>query len=81
MTIKPMKFTVKQTVVVDGHEIASGTYVGQKLSETDIERTKSRNASYFLHLAPLSMNGAAAAVERFDIDVTQLVQKGWIVVT
>lgn len=38
MTIKPMKFTVKQTVVVDGHEIASGTYVGQKLSETDIER-------------------------------------------
>ncbi len=81
MTIKPMKFTVKQTVVVDGHEIASGTYVGQKLSETDIERTKSRNASYFLHLSPQSMNGSAVAVERFDIDVTEQVQKGWIVVT
>jgi hypothetical protein len=76
-----MKFNVIRTVVVDGHEISGGTYVGQKLSETDIERSKSRNASYFLHLAPLSMGGATARAERFDIDVTEQVQKGQIIVS
>ena len=65
----------------DGHEISNGTYVGQKLPETDIERTKSRNASYFLHLAPVGMGGTTAAVERVDIDVTEHVQKGQILVT
>lgn len=81
MTIKPMKFSVKRTVVVDGHEISSGTYVGQKLSDTEIERTKSRNASYFLHFAPRGIGSNRGAVERFDLDVTEQVQNGQIVVT
>jgi hypothetical protein len=81
MTIRPVKFTVKQTVWVEGHEVSDGIYVGQKLSDTEIERSKSRNASYFLHFAPTNMGDGLAAVQRFDLDVTEYVQKGTIVVT
>lgn len=81
MTIKPVKFTVKQTVMVDGHEVSDGIYVGQKLSDTEIERSKSRNASYFLHFAPPNDDDDLALVKRFDLDVTEYVQKGQIVVT
>ncbi|MCJ8056794.1 hypothetical protein GB928_028960 [Shinella curvata] len=80
MTITPVKFTVKKAVVIEGHEIGDGIYVGQKLSDTEIERAKSRNASYFLHFAPPSMGGDPATVQRYDIDVTEHVQKGQIVV-
>lgn len=80
MTIKPMKFTVKKTVTVDGHEIGDGIYVGQKLSETEIERAKGRNASYFLHFAPPNVTDDIAVVKRFDLDVTEFVQKGQIIV-
>ncbi|MCJ8056955.1 MULTISPECIES: hypothetical protein [Shinella] len=81
MTIKPMKFTVKQTLMVEGHEVGDGIYVGQKLSDTEIERSKSRNASYFLHFAPPNVADDLAVVQRFDLDVTEYVQKGQIVVT
>lgn len=78
VTIKPMKFTVKKTLIVDGHEIGGGIYVGQKLSDTEIERSKSRNASYFLHFAPPNMTDDLAVAQRFDLDVTEFVQKGQI---
>lgn len=29
MTITPVKFTVKKAVVIEGHEIGDGIYVGQ----------------------------------------------------
>lgn len=80
MTITPVKFTLRKDVVVDGHNIGGGIYVGQKLSDTEIERSKSRNASYFLHFAPPGLTGDVALVERYDIDVTEQVQKGQIVV-
>ena len=81
MTIKPVKFTVKHTVMVDGHEVTDGIYVGQKLSDTEIERSHSRNASYFLHFAPPNVVDDLALVQRFDLDVTELVRKGQIAVT
>lgn len=81
MTITPIKFTVKKTVVVEGHEIGGGIYVGQKLSDTEVERSRGRNASYFLHFAPTSQEDELPVVKRFDLDVTDLVQKGQIVVS
>ena len=81
MTIKPMKFTVKKTVMVDGHEISDGIYVGQKLSDTEIERQNSRNASYFLHLAAPEVSKDMTVVKRFDLDVTEYVVSGQIVVS
>lgn len=80
MTITPVKFTVKKAVMVDGHEIGDGIYVGQKLSATEIERSRSRNASYFLHFAPATESDDQAVVQRFDLDVTEFVQNGQIVV-
>ncbi|MCR6502044.1 hypothetical protein MUO32_23735 [Shinella sp. CPCC 101442] len=81
MTITPVKFTVKKAVVIEGHEVGDGIYVGQKLSDTEIERSRGRNASYFLHFAPPSMGGDLAIAQRYDLDVTDYVQKGQIVVT
>lgn len=80
MTITPVKFTLKREVVVEGHHIGGGIYVGQKLSDTEIERSKSRNASYFLHFVPPRFGRDPAKAERFDLDVTEHVQKGQIVV-
>jgi len=81
MTIKPMKFTVKETVMVDGHEISDGIYVGQQISETEIERSSGRKASYFLHFAPTSQENELPNLKRFDIDVTDLVASGKVVVS
>lgn len=80
MTITPVKFTVKKTVLVEGHEVGDGIYVGQKLSDTEIERSNSRNASYFLHFVPPNVDDALAIVKRFDLDVTEFVKNGKIVV-
>lgn len=80
MTITPVKFTVKKAVVVDDHQIGDGIYVGQKLSDTEIERSKSRNASYFLHFVQPGGSNDAALSKRFDLDVTEQVQRGQIVV-
>ncbi len=76
MTIKPAKFAVKKPVVVDGHEVAGGVYVGQKISETEIERSANRTVSYFLHLAAPVVVGDETVIRRFDLDVTDLVTKG-----
>jgi len=80
MTIKPMKFILKKTLMVGGHEVGEGTYVGQKLLATEIERLKSRKASYFLHLAPQAITDGLTAVQRFDLDVTDFVEKGQIII-
>jgi hypothetical protein len=81
MTITPVKFTVKKPVEVEGHQIGEGIYVGQKLSDTEIERSFGRAASYFLHFAPTSQEDETPNVKRFDIDVTDFVKKGKIVVS
>jgi hypothetical protein len=80
MAITPVKLTVKQAVSVEGHEVSDGIHVGQKLSDTEIERSNCRNASYFLHFAVRTTADGVAAVQRFDLDVTEHVQKGKIVV-
>lgn len=80
MTITPVRFTVKKTMMVEGHEVGDGVYVGQKQSDTEIERSKSRNASYFLHFAQSGVSGDRSVAQRYDLDVTEFVQKGQIVV-
>nr|WP_298098588.1 hypothetical protein [uncultured Shinella sp.] len=81
MTVTPVKFTVKKSVLVEGHEIGNGIYVGQKLSDTEIERSNGRNASYFLHFAPTSEEDEQPIAKRFDLDVTALVKSGKIAVS
>lgn len=81
MTITPVKFTVKKSALVEGHEIGEGVYVGQKLSDTEIERSNGRNASYFLHFARKGQEAELPVVKRFDLDVTALVKSGKIVVS
>lgn len=81
MTIHPVKFMVRQPVVVDEHEVASGIYVGQKISDTEIERQKNRAFSYFLHLAAPRTDKGSAVTRRFDLDVTDFVAKGQIAVS
>lgn len=78
MTIRPVKYRVKQPVVVDGHRISDGIYVGQKISDTEIERQRNRLFSYFLHLATQKTGKGATGVQRFDLDVTDLVISGQI---
>jgi hypothetical protein len=78
MTIKPVKFTVKEPIIVDGHEVGDGVYVGQKISDTEIERSMKRPVSYFLHLAGPDVGKDATVVQRFDLDVTDYVAKGAI---
>ncbi|MDX3977002.1 hypothetical protein [Shinella sp.] len=81
MTIKPVKFTVKKPVIIDGHEVGKGVYVGQKISETEIERAMKRSASYFFHLAAPDVDENITVVRRFDLDVTEYVAKGAIIVS
>lgn len=81
MAMTPMKLTVKKTVMVEGHEIGHGIYVGQKVFDTEVERSTGRIASYFLHFAPTSQEDELPIVERFDLDVTDLVKKGQILVS
>lgn len=81
MTIKPVKFTVKRPVTIDGHEVSEGVYVGQKISDTEIERSMKRSASYFLHLAAPDVDEDLTVVRRFDLDVTEYVAKGAIKVS
>lgn len=81
MTITPMKFTVKKAVIVEGHEIGDGVYVGQKLSDTEIERSNRRKVSYFLHFAEPEVGEDLTVVRRFDLDVTDLVKLGHIAVS
>ncbi|WP_432346624.1 hypothetical protein WMC41_00535 [Shinella yambaruensis] len=80
MTIKPVKFTVKKPVVIDGHDVGTGVYVGQKISDTEIERSANRPVSYFLHLAVPEEIRDQTAMRRFDLDVTDLVKKGHIII-
>lgn len=47
MTITPVKFTVKHSVLVEGHKVDDGIYVGQKISDTEIERQHRRKHSFF----------------------------------
>lgn len=81
MTITPVKFTVKHSVVVEGHKVDDGIYVGQKVSDTEIERQHRRKHSFFLHLVELVPERTSKVAERFDLDVTTLVSTGVITVS
>ncbi len=81
MTITPVKFTVKHSVLVEGHKVDDGIYVGQRISDTEIERQHRRKDSFFLHLVEPDSGRASKAVERFDLDVTALVSTGAITVS
>lgn len=81
MTIAPVKFTVKQSVVVEGRKVDDGIYVGQKISDTEIERQHRRKHSFFLHLVEPVPGRASKVAERFDLDVTALVSTGAITVS
>ncbi|WLS10620.1 hypothetical protein Q9314_25420 (plasmid) [Shinella sumterensis] len=74
MTITPVKFTVKHSVLVEGHKVDDGIYVGQKISDTEIERQHRRKHSFFLQRT-------SKVAERFDLDVTALVSTAAITVS
>lgn len=76
MTITPVKFTMKHSVLVEGHQVDDGIYVGQRISDTEIERQHRRKHSFFLHLVEPVSGRASKAVERFDLDVTPLCPLG-----
>lgn len=78
MTVKPIKFLVNRPVVVEGHEVGEGVYVGQKITNTETERSMKRAASYFLHLTAPRVGDDEASVRRFDLEVSELVAKGEI---
>lgn len=80
MTITPVKFTVKHSVVVEGHKVDNGIYVGQKISDTEIERQQRRKHSFSLHLVEPVSGRTSKPAERFDLDVTALVSTGAITV-
>lgn len=81
MTITPVKFTVKHPLFVEGHKVDDGTYVGQKISDTEIERQHRRKHSFFLHLVEPVHERTSKLAERFDLDVTALVSTGKIKVS
>lgn len=81
MTITPVKFTVKHSVLVEGHKVDDGIYVGQRISDTEIERQHRRKHSFFLHLVEPVPGRTSKAIERFDLDVTALVSAGGISVS
>jgi hypothetical protein len=81
MTIIPVKFTVKHSVLVEGHKVDDGIYVGQRISDTEIERQHRRKHSFFLHLVEPITGRSSKAVERFDLDITALVFTGAITVS
>lgn len=81
MTITPVKFIVKHSVVVEGHKVDDGIYVGQKISDTEIERQHRRKQSFFLHLVGPVHGKTLKVAERFDLDVTALVSTGAITVS
>ena len=81
MTIIPVKFTVKHSVLVEGHKVDDGIYVGQRISDAEIERHHRRKHSFFLHLVEPVPGRTSKAVERFDLDVTALVFTGAITVS
>ena len=81
MTITPLIFTVKHSVLVEGHKVDDGIHVGQRISDTEIERQHSRQHSFFLHLVEPVPGRTSKAIERFDLDVTALVSAGGISVS
>jgi ribosomal protein L44E len=81
MTITPVKFTVKHSVLVEGHRVDDGIYVGQKISDTEIERRHRRKHSFFLHIVEPVPEKTPKVAERFDLDVTALVSTGAISVS
>jgi ribosomal protein L44E len=81
MTITPVKFTVKHSVLVEGHKVDDGIYVGQKISDTEIERQHRRKHSFFLHIVEPAPERTSKVAERFDLDVTPLVSTGAITVS
>jgi len=81
MTITPVKLTVKHSVVVEGHKVDDGIYVGQRISDTEIERRHRRKHSFFLHLVGPAPGRTSKVAERFDLDVTALVSTGAITVS
>ncbi|MGD9479751.1 hypothetical protein [Shinella sp. G-2] len=81
MTITPVKFTVKHSVLVEGHNVDGGIYVGQRISETEIERQHRRKHSFFLHIVEPVPERMSKVAERFDLDVTALVSIGAITVS
>lgn len=81
MTITPVKFTVRHSVLVEGHKVDDGIYVGQKISDTEIERLHRREHSFFLHIVEQVPERTSKFAERFDLDVTALVSTGAITVS
>lgn len=81
MTITPVKLTVKHSVLVEGHKVDDGIYVGQKISDTEIERQHRRKHSFFLHLVEPVSGRTSKLAARFDLDVTALVSTGAITVS
>jgi hypothetical protein len=47
MSITLVKLTVKHSVLVEGHKVDDGIYVGQRISDIEIERQHRRKHSFF----------------------------------
>jgi hypothetical protein len=68
-TITPLIFTVKHSVLVEGHKVDDGIHVGQRISDTEIERQHRRQHSFFLHLVELVPGRTSRSLPRPTLSI------------